>query len=229
MNEKQGEHLDQRIRHALGNLPDAPPPGSPFNSARLWEQLRPELAAPPVSRKRIGGWWWAAASVAGLLMMGWFWWGQSAPKQTTAITQSVFLSPRSNKVGSVALQTRQVKQIIYPQARQKNNPRTAATANKAEVEIVSIQQEVQPIVPESLRVTSLAKTQTPTVATTTKRRFRVVHENELMAEDEAHRVRYAPEGRTERFVRIGTGNHSQSATNDDLPALQLPLNRKTTQ
>lgn len=75
MNEKQGEHLDRRIRQSLARLPDGPPPGSVFDGGRLWEQLRPELTAQPVvAKKRIGGWWLAAASVVGLLAE--IWWFQ---------------------------------------------------------------------------------------------------------------------------------------------------------
>ncbi|MCY7360097.1 MAG: hypothetical protein LH609_22115, partial [Rudanella sp.] len=74
MNEKQGDLLDQRIRQTLSSLPDAPPPGSPFDAARLWEQLRPELNAPPVFRKLVGYWWWAGAAVVGLVV-GWDWYG----------------------------------------------------------------------------------------------------------------------------------------------------------
>lgn len=232
MNEKQGNLLDQRIRQALGSLPDAPPPGSPFDSARLWEQLRPELnAQQPVSRKRVGGWWWAAALVAGLLVVG-FWYGQSASKQTTTISQSVSLPPRSEKYGPVFSQTEVAKQTAHPSARRKNNLQTAVAvrfATKAEAETVSIQQTEQPIIREPVSLTPLVEIPKTVVATLTKKRFRVVHENELIAEDEAHRVRYAPGGRTERFVRLGTGSQSQTIANEELPALQLPLHRKTTQ
>ncbi|MCY7359442.1 MAG: hypothetical protein LH609_18700, partial [Rudanella sp.] len=161
------------------------------------------------------------------LVVGWDWYGQSTPKRTTTISQSVFLPPRS-----VSSQIKEVEQITYPSARKKNNPHTAVkvrSANKAEVEIVSIQQTVQPTTQEPVSLTPVAEIQKPTVVTTPKRRFRVVHENELMAEDEAHRVRYTPEGRTERFVRIGTGSQAHTIANEDLPALQLPLNRKITQ
>lgn len=228
MNEKQGEHLDQRIRQALSNLPDTPPPGSSFDSAQLWEQLRPELAAPPVARKRVAGWWWAAASVVGLLVGVWY--GQSAPKQTTTIAQSVSLPPRSAKRGPVSSPIKEAEQTVHPSARKKSNLQMAIAVrfvNKAET--VSIQQIEHPTTQEPISLTPITEVPKPAVATTPKKRFRVVHENELAAEDDAHRVRYANDGRTERFVRIGSGNPSQTTADEDLPALLLPLNRKTTQ
>jgi hypothetical protein len=93
----------------------------------------------------------------------------------------------------------------------------------------SIVQTSQSVVPESKSLSPAISTTESTVTIAPKRRFRVVHENELPAEDEAYWVRYPPEGRTERFVRLGTGNPSQPTASDDLPALQLPLNRKTPQ
>lgn len=254
MNEKQGDLLDQRIRQALSNLPDAPPPGSPFDSARLWEQLRPELSAPPVARKRVAGWWWAAASVVGL-MVGWFFLWDTVSVSPVAKQVSVSHSPsakrgslhphpRSAKRGQVPSQTAVAgltyERSVRTQTENADAVQGSGTAlghqaknavpNRADgpTEHRSIVQS-QPVTPEPVSLTPVAEIQIPTVAITPKRRFRVVHENELVAEDEAHRVRYANEGRTERFVRLGTGSPSQPRANEELPSLQLPLNRKTTQ
>jgi hypothetical protein len=246
MNEKQGEHLDHRIRQALGSLPDAPPPGSPFDSARLWEQLRPELAAPPASRKRVGAWWWAAASVVVLVMGGWFYvvsvWpvakqvSVSHPRSVgTQTAVSGLISERPARTPGHAWQADDAEPVqrIGPShggaTLGRQAKKSIPTWPDGPTDYQSVVQPIppQPVIPES--VTVIAEIPTSTIATAPKRRFRVVHENELMAEDEAHRIRYAPEGRTERFVRIGTGSSAQPTVSEESPALMLPLNRKTTQ
>ena len=256
MNEKQGNPLDQRIRQILSNLPDAPPPGSSFDSARLWEQLRPELNAQPVIRKRVGGgWWWAAASVVGLVM-GWGWWSGQPENELIAsikanskprpVASRINLGATDNRLRSSASTERTTfdqlaaneQKLSLSKEPDKNPDLFSANAQSESVtiglpDLSPSSLKPGPDGPESLSLTSPVEIPKPTLSALPKRRFRVVHENELMAEDEAHRIWYAPEGRTERFVRLGTGSRTSSesgnSTGDDSPALQLPLNRKTTQ
>ena len=265
MNEKQGEHLDQCIRQAIAGLPEGPPPGSSFDAARLWEQIRPELVTQPVAaKKRVGGWWLAAASVVGLLVG--LWWfkpfssspgtlsAQHGPKQTKGIEYDAIgqrnigrqgQTPRSVRTPGHSWQTLETvagssfveirNQIVH----QTKLPSSVVLENQvltsqqdwpdSPTEYHSVGLSAQPTLPESTSLSSAISTTKPTVAGVPKRRFRVVHENELMAEEEAHRVRYANEDRTDRFVRLGTTSRPTPASDDDSPALTLPLNRKSTQ
>jgi hypothetical protein len=257
MNDKHGNHLDQRIRQTLDTLPDAPPPGSTFDSAKLWERMRPELAAQSVPaqvivvRKRpVFGWWVAAASLAGLLM-GWLWWsGQLVPKQDMASRKSSEKTGVSNglsakpnpsknqpKMVVSPIETRLVTTFPKRKRQQKNRFTVGTNVTKQPDELTGNQPSTAddgPMVSsvETPRMSSappnavsVVITQKPVIASTTKRRFRVVHTNELVAEEESNVVRY----RAERFVRLGTGSPSSAGSGSESPTLLIPLNRKSIQ
>ncbi len=236
MNEKQNANFDRQIRQTLGTLPDAPPPGSTFDAGKLWEQLRPELAAAPVTQKRIGGWWWTvAASVIGLLM-GWFWWDNDvvSPERVTVHTRPIVppLAVSSQHAGVELSVKRAVKTpagvvqrsgaALGREAKKDTQNRPySPTQHRYVVQLIP----QQPITPESVSVTSVTETPKPTLAVAPKRRFRVVHENELPAEDEAYQVR----SRAGQFVRLGTGGQLTAGPDEDLPQLRVPLSRKSIQ
>ncbi|KAB7728443.1 hypothetical protein F5984_18910 [Rudanella paleaurantiibacter] len=253
MNTNPDERLDQRIRQVLDQLPDAPPPGSTFDAGRLWEQLRPELAAAPVVQpKRPAPVWWAvAAACMGLLLAGvWLYNAQTnqptrveavhlpAPKPPDGPRPQVAQTPESNKPETVAQYRRQ------PERTQPGNNRIAtrpvSEVGKAET---PVSQSVEvPVFPASTPGGHVAQltvppSLTPLVAQRTsasaavpaKRRFRVVHENELLTEEETYRIRNAGGGRADRFVRLGSGNGISAASDEGPTMLQLPLQRKQPQ
>lgn len=82
MKQKPDETLDQWVRQALSQLPDAPPPASSFDSEHLWAQLRPELQAEPSRWPARLVWWMAAACLAGL-SLGWVWLYRSTDDRNT--------------------------------------------------------------------------------------------------------------------------------------------------
>lgn len=247
MNEKQSDLFDGRVRQALDGLPDAPPPGSTFDAGRLWEQLRPELATPvaPVSQKafkRRGAWWLLAAAVAGLVMM-WIWFlpTNTPIAQMPTSVRSVVPQmadrlephkdrqpepeslPKANKLIADVVERRLKKPLNRSSSPTQPNaqPTFSPTHQPKETTGASVAQTVEP----PATPLSAASSQTASVANATKRRFRVVHENELPAEDEAYQVRY----RTQHFVRLGTNGQLSAAPDEGLPVLRLPLSRKSTQ
>jgi hypothetical protein len=64
-----------------------------------------------------------------------------------------------------------------------------------------------------------------TAVAISKRRFRVIHENELRAEEETRPKIY----HTENFVRLGTGRSEEPVREERRPALTLPLPHKSNQ
>ena len=260
MNEKQGNHSDQRIRQTLGMLPDAPPPGSAFDSAALWERMRPELASqsiaaqpvqPVAGRKRpVFGWWLAAASV--VLLLGWLWWPRQVSPLPSIATRKLLEktgvridllakpNPSVNQPNVAVLPIDARLATAFPKHQHQHTNRTATgpilmkkpdklVVNQpsiADDESIVLSAETVLVLPE-LETLTLASTQKLAIAAVPKRRFRVVHTNEIAAEEESNVVRY----RAERFVRVGTGSPLSVPDNNDdnLPALLLPINRKSIQ
>lgn len=241
MNDLLGNLSDQRIRQALDSLPDAPPPGSSFNAARLWDQLRPELATQPVSalpQKNRRRWWLVAAACMGLLLGGWWWLAQHVPngiRTGQAIQVAVSRSP----------QQRTQPQPVHPQLADK----APMARRKTPVQRFNLQPsglhpvinespppiELQPAtrsepvadVPESV---AAAPAETYPAAPVLppnrlKRRFAVVHQNELRAEAETQ----AKLERNDQFVRLGvpsptTPSKAFAAPADEPSGLIIPLN-----
>lgn len=247
MNEKRSDLFDGRVRQTLDGLPDAPPPGSTFDAGRLWEQLRPELATPvaPVSQKafkRRGAWWLLAAAVAGLVTV-WLWY---IPTDKPVAQTSKSVRPvvpqiadrleshkdKQTEPESLSKANKPIADVVERRLKKSSNRSSSPTQPNAqptfspapqpeETTAGAVAQTVEP----PAAPLSAASSQTASVANATKRRFRVVHENELPAEDEAYQVRY----RTQHFVRMGTSGQLSAAPDEGLPALRLPLSRKSTQ
>lgn len=256
MNEKQGNHPDQRIRQTLETLPDAPPPGSAFDSARLWDRMRPELLAQSVPaqvamvRKRpVFGWWLAAASLAGLLM-GWLWWsGQSLPErdvanrkspEKTGVSNDLLAKPNPSanqpKMAAEPIKAQLLTAFPKRQRQQIKRVETGPILTKQPNQLAVNQlpnadngptvstDETTFVPPESTSLTP-APTPKPVIAAVPKRRFRMVHTNELAAEEESNVVRH----RADHFVRLGTGGPSSAGSGGESPTLLIPLNRKSIQ
>ncbi|SFE17103.1 hypothetical protein [Spirosoma endophyticum] len=240
MKQKPDETLDQWVRQTLSQLPDTPPPGSSFDPARLWAQLHPELQAAPVRRK-IGIVWWIAAACLTGLTLSWFWMNPSPADRKTVAVQKIDRKedvatashPTPNwaaeVVNSKTISTEKNRPMVSLKirSRQKQGPdqevipvrSKAVKAEPPAIELPAVA-EVLPIIEKPVE-----RSKPNVAATALKRRFRVVHENELQAEEEARPKLY----RTEHFVRIGTGERSEPAPNENRPALRLPLTHKPNQ
>lgn len=240
MKQKPDETLDKWVRQTLSQLPDAPPPGSAFNSGRLWEQLRPELQATS-NRRQIGLTWWMAAACLTGLTLGWFWLPDSTTDHKAVVAQrfdrkekASIVSRRSSKPADEVVKPKTVfidknQPILGLKIRshQKKSPEQESAPLRIEAVEAEPQSTELAIVAAVLPVVEKPiERSKPNVATTApKQRFRVVHENELQAEEEARPKLY----RTEHFVRIGTGERSELTPNENPPSLTLPLTHKPTQ
>ncbi|WP_080058745.1 hypothetical protein [Spirosoma aerolatum] len=242
MKPKPDEMPDEWVRQTLRRLPDAPPPGSSFDSERLWTQLRPELQ--PTGTRQSFGWmrWGIAACLIGLLFV-WYWVYPSVEKQSLAAN------------GKTAHKTRAAtklpfKQNLPTELTQPNVPTQSfttalpagTTATKAKtrvpepVEAVPTINEIaampSPRPDLDMVVETVAVVEKPLIPLKrnvadlpAKRRFRIVHQNELRAEEEARPKLYS----TENFVRLGTGQRAEPLSDDHRPALVMPLTNKPNQ
>lgn len=237
MKPQPDETLDAWVRQALDQLPDALPPGSTFDAKRLWGQMRPALPKTPA--RRWAGWmrWATAASVVGLLWIG-FRFAQppqsAATNQPTLTPMATHLTttpkaepkPESPGIPTVAVKLNRSRQ--RPTRSPVDLPTTPAPTPVASVDA----QNVPDVTPaesarpdEPLAATALLTepTTSSTVAGAPKRRFRVVHVNELRAEEEIRAKLY----RTEGFVRLGTGRKAEPTRDEPTTVLILPLSSKT--
>ena len=235
MNGKPDEHPDQWVRQSLDRLSDTPPPGTTFDAERLWDQLRPELQKPATRRRFSWAGWLAAACVAGTLL-GWFWMSQQ-PESIRRVEskierpdEPVTIGPEPQTTASVDQPKSKIsiKSRLFLSTSTQHSERTATVAPIVLPAIEPTQlvdNGTEP--PTTADTTSAMPTQTETAKTTTvaaapKRRFRVVHLNELQAEEA---IRPTPQ-RTDRFVRLGTGDNGQPAPETAHPTLTWPLTNK---
>ena len=235
MNGKPDEPLDQWVRQSLDRVPDVPPPDTRFNADRLWDQLRPELQKAPAHR-RVGPGWWAAAACLVSVLLGWLWM-RSQPESTHRTVGSVV---RPNTPVSIRPEQRvaaktgpfesvrptKTHRSLRPSARRPervaSNLPTAVPPNEPARPVATVAAAPMiadtnvPVVMQPASATGTA------VAAAPKRRFRVVHLNELLAEDEIRPTLH----RTDRFVRLGTGDHGQPAPETAHPTITWPLTTK---
>lgn len=243
MKQKPDEFPDQWVRQTLSQLPDAPPPGSSFNSDHLWTKLRPELqpVAAPRSQTRLIG--WLAAACLGALVFGWGWLSyRSAPEPSIAIVHrkapEAHVSPPQHSGLTRAKELDGAKRIVSAAER----PRVAVHTHTAQP--VRSATEVTPPVatavalPSPMREDGLTLAEAPAVVDKLpalavpkvaqmkpKRRFQVVHENELRAEEEAQPKLYRPD----HFVRLGSGQVEEPGPGSGRPALIMSLTNKPNQ
>ncbi len=240
MKQKPDETPDQWVRQSLSQLSDTPPPGSSFDPERVWGQLRPELQAAP-SHRRVGGAWWAVAACLGGLVVGWFWVNQSSDDDTEVVAHRterradapviIHDKPKSaDKIAapkSVVSEDRRPGLALRIQSQRKETPKEKSAPRMPEpIETVPQTSDLQIVAEVPPVVEKRPELSKPNVATTTaKRRFRVVHENELRAEEEARPKLY----RTDHFVRLGTGQSEELVPDEDRPTLLMPLTNKPNQ
>ncbi|WP_460964901.1 hypothetical protein [Spirosoma litoris] len=240
MKQKPDEFPDQWVRQTLSQLPDTPPPGSAFNSERLWGQLRPELEQTPA--RRLTGWvWWAAAACLLGLALSYFWLYPSINERSVMATHSGKHRPKrlltnqyqSNSRADVArskpvVDGKEKSVLVLRKHRDQHETRKTTTTPFVlePVEVVAQTTEVPTNIEVPLLVESKSDAQKPSVAMSApKRRFKVVHENELRSEEETRPKLYP----AENFVRIGTGGRAESVSDGSRPAFTLPLTHKPNQ
>lgn len=237
MKQKSDETLDQWVRQSLRQLPNTPPPGSSFDPERVWAQLRPELQAAP-ARRRVGWAWWTVAACLGGLVLGWFWLHQSsddrnevvAHRSDRSVNAPIITHHKPNSADKIAApksvvsEDRRTGLASRTQSHRKETPKEKSTLRMPEpIEAVPQTSDLQVVAEVPPVVEKRPELPKPNVATTTaKRWFRVVHENELRAEEEARPKLY----RTGHFVRLGTGRDEKPVPDEDRPTLLMPLTNK---
>ena len=238
MKQKPDETLDHWVRHTLRQLPDTSPAGSSFDSERLWGQLRPELQSVPFHRKHRILVWLAAACLTGL-SLGWLWRPQSdntAPEMAgLADTPKANIPNVSHSTLNIADPIAIRKPVIVEKeqhlltrrtyTRQREKPKVETTLPPAAPTDVIGQTPESPIVVDvSLSTEKVTERSKPNVAKIiSKRRFQVVHENELRAEEATRPKLY----RSEHFVRLGVERNDEPVQEQRAPALRMPLATKS--
>ena len=228
---------DRWVRDWLGQLPDAPPPGSTFDTERLWAQLRPELQADPA--RRLAGWaWYVVAACLSGLILGWFLLNQPADNHKAYIAHNTvkkanppFLTGRTPYVATKLTRSEPARSVAVRRILSLRRERNDSETPKYNV-IVPAPEQTEFVVqlPELPAETAmppiaekLVQSQKPAIAQTRpKHRFQVVHQNELRAEEEARPKLY----RTEHFVRIGTVQPDSPTPEERQPAPVMSLTNK---
>ena len=237
MNGKPDEHLDEWVRQSLNKLPNTPPPGTQFDAGRLWTKMRPELQKKPYSRQ--WGWvWWAAAACLVGAVLGWLRLNQPQRESSSPITHVKRPSPPvaiNRELNSLTFDDRLKESSVRPnyssrpaskQMEKQIGPVSAPVFSSETTEpSVSYKNEPQMGVhADSVRSFEPKKTK-ETIASAPKRRFQVVHLNELQAEEEIRPTTY----RTEGFVRLGLGNTETHMPETAHPSITLPITNKSIQ
>lgn len=232
MNGKSEESLDQWVRQSLDRLPDAPPPGSAFDPERVWGKARPQLSAKPVSRQRTLITWIAAGCMAGLFI--YMVWPRTQIQQSaSAKSESGSTSGATNQRSTTYPQeTRFAQKLSKPSHKQQITGSLHTTSLPIE-DTVWVTQQPMPVevggpisapltVDVSIANVTAEISQPLTPTPSPKRRFKVVHENELRAEEETRPVLY----RTDHFVRLGTADKQASDEGPRPAPVILPLTTK---
>lgn len=216
------DEMDEAIRQALNRLPDAPPPGSSFDSGRLWSRLHTQLPEAP-RRRRFAPLGWAALV---LLIGGWLVWTKLLMTDVP-IAEKITLAPRPVVKGA--------SEIITPNAplqpaieRQKPEEgriaprrRTKSGTGLTPVGESTDSSQSAPLLTQRLSELPVSDTVvgTPIAANKApKRRFRLMHVNELPA-PMTEPVIY----RTEGFVRLGSGLIRTPDADKPAQPLRFPL------
>ncbi|MBD2756425.1 hypothetical protein [Spirosoma validum] len=241
MKQKPDETLDSWVQQSLRQLPDTSPPGSTFDPERLWSQLRPELQATS-SRRKVSIMWWATAACLASLVLGWLWSQQSAENHPTNVTRSMIrnvdtpsVSHQGKKpISEVLVEESAIADHTTSQVRLKTRHRSNVSiavespSSPPDESVNVVTQNSESPLPVEMPITIEKPTERnkPNVAVVApKRRFRVMHENELRAEEETQPKLYRPD----HFVRIGTGRNEEPISESYPSDLITHLTTKKTQ
>ena len=186
---------------------------------------------------------WLAAACIGALVFGWGWLStQSTPEPTVTIAQSKkaenqtpnqqssTLAPANEPDGPKRIFSAAERPRIaqYKQSSQSTRPETEATPPVSTSAAIpsSMPDDALSLTEAPAIIDKLPTSAAPKVAQVKpKRRFQVVHENELRAEDEAQPKLYRPD----HFVRLGTGQIGEPQPEAGRPALIMSLTNKPNQ
>lgn len=237
MKQKPDEMPDEWVRQSLGQLPDAPPPGSTFDAERLWAQLRPELDTVPVRRPYGWAWWAAAACLSGLIF-GWFLLHQPADDHRADVAHTTVekanspilterTPPATNNITALkparSVQARRIVKLRKEGNNSETPKHIVVMPTPEPAETVARLPELPTATDIALVREKLAQPEKINAAAVAqKRRFRVVHQNELRAEEEARPKLY----RAEHFVRIGIRQPDSPAPDERQPAPIISLTSK---
>lgn len=195
-------------------------------------QLRPELQPSANPRRRSWAWWAAAACLAGVVL-AWLVLNQPQPEQRVTVAQEkgpdaqILIDQKSKaeiepeRVAGVVSTTSRpfVKRKILGTA-----PVPAPSGGGTAPTVALSSESTVDTRTDSAVSTAPARAST-VVVSVPRRRFRVVHLNELQAEEEIRPGSY----RTERFVRLGMGNRGTPVPETSHPSISLPINSKSNQ
>ncbi|OIN59918.1 hypothetical protein BLX24_08720 [Arsenicibacter rosenii] len=243
-----GEHLDRNIRQALDSVSHTLPPDTSYTLGRGWDRIRTELAAdtpkPVPAHRRL--WWRVAAiilfgfgaGITGLYLLpvqnGKT--AHSSPEShAPLVSQQVDAPDKLPAKPDAPDRPRPDIQRQPPLATKPATPpdtltKDGITATEARPQLAASPETV----PEKPDTVSEKPVDTHVITAVInhkpvakKRRFAVIHENELPLAEEAHRIRYSVGEKPERLVRIGSGAFDAYPSNQTPATLSVPLNRKT--
>ncbi|WP_345264791.1 hypothetical protein [Nibrella viscosa] len=243
---QSSEDIDPLVRQAFQSLPDTPPPGSSFDSQRLWSQLNHELH-PAKPARRLAGWWWMAGMLFLLAGLGWYIGTGPSPgnENGTAVVQQGPKQP-SVSVGATSGGIEEARPVgrnsvsapapsLHPKPLTAQHP-PATTRQRVEAVAIRTPESPSPENPAPIPAQELVATREPgsdltspgvepkpvarTLAKAAKPRFRVVHINEWQTEEDVKTSLRRNEG----LVRLGTGGHS--ADRPESPQLQISISQR---
>jgi hypothetical protein len=191
--------------------------------------LRPELQTSTKPRRRVWVWWAAAACVAGIVL-GWFALNQPQPEPGATVAREkrpaapLPIDQQSKPVVEPSRVAVAIPATSRPSVGRKNERRVSAPAQSGDRTAPTVALSTEPAADTRLDSTATGKASVAAVRSP-KRRFQVVHLNELQAEEE---IRPTPH-RTERFVRLGMGNTEAPSPEAIHPSISVPISSKSNQ